>query len=270
MDILDILAEDNGRVSYRPRFAKALGSITRALLLQQILYRWKNNGRKAFYKFKEPCKHRLYKEGDSWLEELGFSRREFDSALDFIAQKISIMVPKDPAKLVWYWIDADRITHYDLNWEAFYSFVNDLYVTAESATRKSAKAPLLIADTTPEKTTDISFAETGVPAPKVTKTKVEIKTLEQIEIETFGDDGPCPGAGWYQSWKNWKEMTLIPSNKTSTMSNRKIVGILMHLLDRQEALALSPEAMRYGLEAAIARNVPNENYAISAARGYRG
>ncbi|OJX08958.1 MAG: hypothetical protein BGO76_06415 [Caedibacter sp. 38-128] len=55
------------------------------LLKGQLDY-WfsKSKYTKGFYKFLEPCKHPLYRAGDSWSEELGCSRRIFNTAFDNI------------------------------------------------------------------------------------------------------------------------------------------------------------------------------------------
>lgn len=45
---------------------------------------WFSKKPQGFYKFLEPCKHPLYKQGDSWSEELGLSRRVFNSTFDAI------------------------------------------------------------------------------------------------------------------------------------------------------------------------------------------
>jgi hypothetical protein len=139
--LLKILAEDTLVVSYRPQFARMTGSVMAAILLQQLLHRWMQAGRQAFYKFKEPCKHGDYRTGDSWCEELAFTRREFDNALSLIGTKVTkgcskndLMTycwPKLPADsaseeyrsawsdimrhVVIYWTDANRVTWFWLN-----------------------------------------------------------------------------------------------------------------------------------------------------------
>jgi hypothetical protein len=139
--LLKVLAEDTLVVSYRPQFARMTGSVMAAILLQQLLHRWMQAGRQAFYKFKEPCKHSDYRTGDSWCEELAFTRREFDSALSLIGTKVTkgcskndLMtycwpgLPAEPDsenyRAVWseimrhvviYWTDANRVTWYWLN-----------------------------------------------------------------------------------------------------------------------------------------------------------
>ena len=52
--------------------------------MQQLDY-WFEKSPGGFYKFLEPCENsKLYKKGDSWTEELGFSRSEFKTAFEKI------------------------------------------------------------------------------------------------------------------------------------------------------------------------------------------
>lgn len=68
------------KLRYCPAFNKLTGGINATLLMLQIEY-WfeKTNGNK-FFKFLEPCEDGCYKSGDSWCEELGFSKDEFRTA----------------------------------------------------------------------------------------------------------------------------------------------------------------------------------------------
>lgn len=54
-----------------------------AIIQHQLEY-WFSKYPKGFYKFLEPCKHPLYKVGDSWTEEIGYSRPVFNKAFDTI------------------------------------------------------------------------------------------------------------------------------------------------------------------------------------------
>lgn len=68
-------------VSYHPEFRKLslVKSVTSALLLQQLDFWFERY--ESFWKFTAPARnHELYKEGDSWIEELGFSKDEFRTA----------------------------------------------------------------------------------------------------------------------------------------------------------------------------------------------
>jgi hypothetical protein len=70
-------------------------SVTASILMQQLDY-WidwceqeksanrRQPGYEELYKFLEPCSNRKYKEGESWVEELGFTVTEFRSAFDKI------------------------------------------------------------------------------------------------------------------------------------------------------------------------------------------
>jgi hypothetical protein len=133
---LAVLAGEKRCIAYRPEFAKSLGSITAAILLQQVIYRWskvlRDYGRHEFFKFSAPCAHPLYKSDDSWQEELGFSRSELETALKRIGTKIvkgmnkaDVLAVTEPEftdgvmtntkNLVVYWTDSERVTYYRLN-----------------------------------------------------------------------------------------------------------------------------------------------------------
>lgn len=66
-------------IKYQPALRKIAGSLSATVLMSQLEYWFSKQGR-AFYKFIEPCDHKLYKEGDSWSEELAFSGAEFRNA----------------------------------------------------------------------------------------------------------------------------------------------------------------------------------------------
>lgn len=120
-DAIQIIAGDKMQISYRPILNHITGGLEQTILLQQIIFRWDNAGRKPFYKFKEECDHKLYKNGDSWLEELGFTRRQFDRALNGnenqkgIGHKIRKGKPKKRDVFVYYWTDINRLTYYEIN-----------------------------------------------------------------------------------------------------------------------------------------------------------
>jgi len=115
-DMLALIADDTRQVSYRPRWNSFTGSIAATILLQQVIYRWVHHGRTPFYKFNEPCQHPAYRDGDSWSEELGFTRRELETARNKIAAYTQGDL--DKKALVSYWRDADRKTWYALNEQA--------------------------------------------------------------------------------------------------------------------------------------------------------
>ncbi len=56
----------------------------RATLIASALEYWFSKKPGGFYKFVEPCCHRLYKPGDSWTEEMGCDRKSFSKSFDRI------------------------------------------------------------------------------------------------------------------------------------------------------------------------------------------
>lgn len=113
IDLLGLIADDRQIVIYRPRWNTFTGGMSQTILLQQIVYWWIKNGRRPFYKFARPCAHRLYRPGDSWEEELSIQRREFEGARRHISTRTHGQL--DPAALVSYYTDAQRVTWYALN-----------------------------------------------------------------------------------------------------------------------------------------------------------
>lgn len=63
-------------IAYRKELRTITGSISAAILWERLNSKFKKNP-EGFWKFAAPCDHRLYKAGQSWTEELGFSIYEF-------------------------------------------------------------------------------------------------------------------------------------------------------------------------------------------------
>ena len=104
---------EKNSIPYRPEIAREIWVIP-AIILQQMIYRrnWKK-----FYKFTEPAQHELYKEGDSWTEELWFTKFEFTNNLKKIAFKLwknKNEIKKEDALIIYY-TDSNRLTWYELN-----------------------------------------------------------------------------------------------------------------------------------------------------------
>jgi hypothetical protein len=129
-----------GAVPYWPGYKSLTGSTNAAILLQQIIFRYASTCPDPFYKFKEPCRHELCRQGDSWCEELRFSAEEFDHALRRIGTKITKGVSKaeafaktDVTGLVMYWTDADRVTWYTVNVGLADKLLSTVYLEGEAS-----------------------------------------------------------------------------------------------------------------------------------------
>ena len=96
-----ILAIIRDTIPYCKDLRPIAGSVTACILMQQLDY-WFAKKPNGFYKFKAPCPHPLYKEGDSWKEELGFSEDEIQTAFSKIGiaykSKTSMMEAEYPFK----------------------------------------------------------------------------------------------------------------------------------------------------------------------------
>lgn len=185
--LLQLIAEDRRTITYRPRFAAMVDSAMAAILLQQMVYWWELSNEQPFYKFRDTCKHKMYRKGDSWCEELEWSGAEFDGALKIIGTKIVKGVGKNEAlaykvpqrngmpdseyyvemkkaiaHCVVYWTDSNRITWYQVNSELLGNLILLNYLgnsTSLKYLRKSTKSNYLKSETTTETTKKIPTSD---------------------------------------------------------------------------------------------------------------
>lgn len=74
------------KLRYYPELNKISGGITSTLVMLQLEYWFEKIEGNTFFKFLEPCQDNHYKVGDSWCEELGFSKGEFRTAFGKIGK----------------------------------------------------------------------------------------------------------------------------------------------------------------------------------------
>jgi len=113
------MSEDKETIPYRKKLNKITGKVTATILLQQAMY-WDIKKDGKFFKFIAPCTHDWYKENDSWLEELGFTRSEFNTAIKKIGYKRGKnknKIENEEDAYVIYYTDSDRVTYWFINWE---------------------------------------------------------------------------------------------------------------------------------------------------------
>lgn len=192
-DIGMALVNASESIPYRPELNRITGGPIASIILQQVLYWYKKQGYKPFFKFRKPCDHELYKEGDSWIEELGFSVKRFDRGLGDIAQKANRKQVRDPKALVYYWTTLDRVTYFEPNLEAignaFLEFPKmpkgDLYRDPERELTEIPKRELSYTETTSEITTENTNNTVSVDLDKSTGIEVVDEsshvTTEQVE-----------------------------------------------------------------------------------------
>lgn len=78
-----ILSITRNTIPYVKELRPISGSVTATILMQRLDYYFERHPN-GFYKFLEPCQNALYREGDSWIEELNFSKDEFRTAFALI------------------------------------------------------------------------------------------------------------------------------------------------------------------------------------------
>ncbi len=144
MNIVDIIGTDRNIIPYRPELRKIAGTINATILLQQVIYYCAGSTNGKFYKFKSPCNHPKYVAGDSWIEKLGFSEKEFEGALANIAYKKgkSKNNVSEEKALVFFYTDMDRCTWYSLNEVALNKALNELYIKDKTDFTYSTKRTL--------------------------------------------------------------------------------------------------------------------------------
>jgi hypothetical protein len=120
-------------VKFYPSLNLALGCEKATLILGRLEY-WFERYTSGFYKFVEPCSHPLYREGDSWSEEIGFPRKAFAKAFDLIGvrykSKSAFMQSKDKFQGKLYASYHDRKTnqtYFIRNHEFASQFIKDLF-----------------------------------------------------------------------------------------------------------------------------------------------
>lgn len=118
-------------------------SVAGCIVMQQLDY-WFSNHPDGFYKFLEPCPNsQYYKEGDSWIEELGMSVAEFRTAFDDIGirykSKTAFEASEDKFQGAFYCSYFDKqkgLTHYFRNHELVDSVLDELTKQAAKTHRR--------------------------------------------------------------------------------------------------------------------------------------
>ena len=91
-----------------------------AILLGFIIQKHNEAGGLPVYLFRSPCKHLLYKPGESITEQLAFTERELDHALGKIGVKTQrkadcLTKAGINQKPVIFWTDYTRLTYYTID-----------------------------------------------------------------------------------------------------------------------------------------------------------
>lgn len=112
-------------IKYYPEFKRVFGSDKAAIIFERLEY-WSQKYEAGFWKFFEPCKHPLYRQGDSWEEEIGFSRKVFTKVFPLIGihykSKSEFLQQGDPFQ------DKLYVSYYDRKTNRTYFLRNHQFV----------------------------------------------------------------------------------------------------------------------------------------------
>ena len=243
-----IIANDKNIIPYRKELNLITGGALESIFLAQLLYWYEVNDCNEFFKFREPCEHPLYKEGDSWVEELGFSIKIINRIIKSFKEKGFLTTRTT----------VDRVTYYKLNIELIDELLSDIYTSQKVVNTKATKDDLpkcqkgvflnaqrefsisniiynnnLLSETTSETTTDIKEKKYK----KENQSNFQKPTLEELEsyakeikanfsVNQFFDYYEANGwkvgknamKNWKASMRMWKHRNQNTQNQNQTKS----------------------------------------------------
>lgn len=136
LDVVSFL-DDRG-LRYLPRLNPYTGSVNATIFLLRSVHWWNYVGRRPFWKFFGPCSHALYRAGDSWQEDLGFTRAETESALEKVGSKVKqgtsraeILEIGGIRSTLIYWTERDHRTYFEVNEIQLWQVVIQAYLYSE-------------------------------------------------------------------------------------------------------------------------------------------
>ena len=110
----NLIGQTTRAIPYNGFLRQITKSVPSTILFQQLEYWFFKTDNEKFYKYLEPCETPTYKEGDSWVEELAFSKDEFRTAFDNIGiryvSKKEFDKAEDKFAGLFYCSYTDRIT----------------------------------------------------------------------------------------------------------------------------------------------------------------
>ena len=125
---------------YRKDLNAITGGVIGSIMLGQLIYWAAKNDYKPFYKFIQPCGHALYKEGDSWAEELGIDDKTISRNFKKF-EELGILTRKT---------DLNRLTWHTINKEILDELLKEKLSLAKTPNRGLYdKAPNRVASKTP-------------------------------------------------------------------------------------------------------------------------
>lgn len=196
---------------YRKDLNAITGGVIGSIMLGQLIYWASKNDYKPFYKFIQPCGHALYKEGDSWAEELGIDDKTISRNFKKF-EELGILTRKT---------DLNRLTWHTINKEILDELLKENLSLAKTPNRGLYdKTPNRVASKTPNgalytytentakttsKTTFFSAGENSQFASSETSQNVKTENEKAVDNYLYGN--------------SWDNRWLLPKDKPPFISD---------------------------------------------------
>ena len=195
---------------YRKDLNAITGGVIGSIMLGQLIYWAAKNDYKPFYKFIQPCGHALYKEGDSWAEELGIDDKTISRNFKKF-EELGILTRKT---------DLNRLTWHTINKEILDELLKENLSLAKTPNGGLYdKAPNRVASKTPngalytytentaKTTTNTTFSADENSQFANSETSQNVKTESEKAVNNY-----LYGNSWDNRW-------LLPRDKPSFISD---------------------------------------------------
>ncbi|ARR04570.1 hypothetical protein CVIC12175_1471 [Campylobacter vicugnae] len=116
-----IIANYKNIIPYRKELNLITGGALESIFLAQLLYWYEVNDGNEFLKFREPCDHPAYRQGNSLVEELGFSIKIIDRIIKVFKNKGFLSTRTT----------LNRTTYYKVNIGLINELLSEVYASDE-------------------------------------------------------------------------------------------------------------------------------------------
>ena len=187
---------------YRKDLNAITGGVIGSIMLGQLIYWAAKNDYKPFYKFIQPCGHALYKEGDSWAEELGIDDKTISRNFKKF-EELGILTRKT---------DLNRLTWHTINKEILDELLKENLSLAKTPNGGLYdKAPNRVASKTPNGALYTYTENTAKTTSKTTFSAGENSQNVKSESEKAVDN--------YLYGNRWDNRWLLPRDKPPFISD---------------------------------------------------
>ena len=195
---------------YRKDLNAITGGVIGSIMLGQLIYWAAKNDYKPFYKFIQPCGHALYKEGDSWAEELGIDDKTISRNFKKF-EELGILTRKT---------DLNRLTWHTINKEILDELLKENLSLAKTPNGGLYdKAPNRVASKTPNGALYTYTENTAKTTSKITFSAGENSQFASSENSQNVKSENEKAVDNYLYGNRWDNRWLLPKDKPPFISD---------------------------------------------------